>query len=117
MKVACKLPNGLTIKHKDVTVTLNGATHSSAVGGFGVTLDVDADWFKSWQEEAKDFPAVSNGSIFAFDRDTAAVRERRNDPTVRTGLEPLNPDAPAPGVEPTDAMKRELAKVDADPEA
>lgn len=113
--IACKLPNGLTIDHKDTTVTLAGANSPNARFGFGITPEVDADWWKDWSTTVgKDIPAVKNGSIFGFDLDDdGALRERSEDPRVLTGQEPLDPEAPAPGIEPTDEMKKELAKASA----
>lgn len=110
--VACKLPNGLTIEHLGITVTLVGSNDPAAKFGFGITRGVDADWFKAWANtDGKDLPAVRNGSIFAMAKDAeGAARERKRDTSVKTGQEPLNPLAPKEGIEPTDEMKRELAK-------
>lgn len=119
ISVGNKLPSGLTVTHgpKDgpvQTVFLKGANDEGAIAGFGITNDVDRDWFKSWTEAHPDFPPVKNGSIFAVEANKArdAARERKSD--VKTGLEGLNPDAPAPGIEPTEETKKELAKVDPD---
>jgi hypothetical protein len=111
--VACKLPNGLQIHVGETKLTLNGANQPGARFGFGLTTDVDADFFKTWVEHHATFPAVKNGSIFAFGSEADAVdaaRERMNDSRVMTGQEPLNAEAPMPGIEPTDEMKKELAK-------
>jgi len=116
VSVACKLPQGLTITHKDITLTLKGANSSGNRLGFGVTEGVDGDWFADWATtDAKDFPAVKRGMIFAMDtaaKAKDAAKERRGDKSVQTGLEPLNPDKPAAGVAPTDETKKELAKVE-----
>lgn len=119
VKVACKLPNGLTVDHvtKDGragSFTLNGANHPRAVAGFGIT-EVDADLFKSWSEEHKDFRPLKNRLIFAHKDAEGAAEELKTDRTVKSGAEPLDPSKPAPGVEPTDAQKKELAKLPADP--
>ena len=110
--VACKLPNGISITHADQTMTLVGASDSSAVAGFGLTRDVDADWFKDWASKHKDFPPLKTGAIFISDDNKAAdeAAERADDADVQTGLEPLDPEKPAPGIEPTDETKKELAK-------
>lgn len=97
--VACKLPQGLTVSHKGKTVTLKGATHSGNRFGFGITEDVDADWFADWMKtDAKDFPAVKNGSIFIMPdaaRAEDAGKERRGDAEVQSGAEPLDPEKPS----------------------
>lgn len=97
VQVACKLPNGLTIKHNDKTVTLRGANSSGNRFGFGFTDVTEMD-IKDWLEtDGKDFPAVKNGSIFIGGPDQA--KERQNDRSVQTGFEPLNPTAPGEGLQ------------------
>lgn len=111
--VACKLPNGLQIEHANRVVTLNGAHHPNAVAGFGMTHDVDEEWFKDWAAKHPKFPPLANGSIFAASTVTNAAdaaKERTDDDDVQTGLEPLDADSPAPGIEPTDETKKELEK-------
>lgn len=116
VRVACKLPAGLTVDHmapkSDTThkFTLNGANSPGAVAGYGMT-DVDADLFKSWiSNEGKDFAPVKNGLIFAAEGGKAegAAKERK---TVKTGAEPIDPTAPARGIEPTAEMKETLDKL------
>lgn len=109
VKIACKLPNGLTITHKGINVTLKGANDPNAVAGFGITEGVDLDWIEDWAEtDGRDLPFMKAGSIFPIKANdtSAAVRERR---TLVTGLEPLDPDKPMPGIEPTDETKKVLA--------
>lgn len=116
-RVACKLPAGLIVDHETKDgrkgkFQLNGASHSSAVAGYGVT-EVDADLFKSWveSEEGKTFAPVKNGLIFALsDRDSKAdkAKERKG---LKSGAEPIDPTKPAPGVEPTEEQKKELDKL------
>jgi hypothetical protein len=117
VNVACKLPAGLTITHKGKTVTLVGSTKSGNRFGFGITRDVDGDWFKDWATtDAKDFPPIKNGSIFAMAGTTEKIAdagaERRADPVVQTGLEPLDPSKPGKGVEPTDETKKALSETE-----
>lgn len=114
--IACKLPNGVQLEHKGQTVVLAGANSPNARFGYGITYDVDKDWFEDWVKEVgTGFPPYKAGTIFAFDADDdGELREYANDATLATGQEPLDPDAPAPGIEPTDEMKKELAKVDKD---
>lgn len=109
VKIACKLPNGLTITHAGKSVTLKGANDPAAVGGFGVTRDVDKDWFADFVEgNGKDLPFIKNGSVFVIaGRDTVGATRERKD--VDTGMSPLDPDAPMPGIEPTDETKKVLA--------
>lgn len=110
--IACKLPNGVQLEHKGEKVTLAGSNSPNARFGYGITYDVDPDWFKDWVDEVGNgFPPYATGAIFAFDGDdNGELAEKEDDATLRTGQEPLDPDAPAPGIEPTDEMKKELAK-------
>jgi len=111
VSVACKLPQGIHLTHKGKTVKLAGANACNNRFGFGVTPGVDGDWFNDWATgDGKDFAAVKNGSLFAMaaPKIADAVTERRADPSVQTGLEPLDPDQPGNGLEPTDETKRAL---------
>lgn len=112
--VACKLPNGLTIAHRGHTVTLAGANDDGNRFGFGLTENVEADWFRDWiTTDGKDLDAVKSGAIFEHGSKTAdAAKERQNDPDVQTGQEPLNPSNPGLGVEPTDETKKVLSGSD-----
>lgn len=124
ISVACRLPSGFTIDHLGDKLTLNGPLDPGAILGFGITRDVNADWFKSWAEGGKDaddkpigvgksFAPLGSGAIFPIDSNdvAGAVRERTG---ATTGFEPLNADAPMDGIEPTDEQKKELAKIDPD---
>lgn len=114
--VACKLPNGLVVDHKGETVALNGSDHSSAVSGYGLTRNVDLDWFNDWATgPAREFPPVAKGLIFVapnerFAQDQAS--EQGDD--IKSGLEGVDPENPGAGVEPTDEQRRETAKARAD---
>lgn len=107
MTVACKLPNGLTFTHNDKTVTLNGANDSGNRFGYGFTEGVDEVFADFAATDGKDLPAIANGSIFIGGPD--AARERMYDPRVQTGQEPLSPENPGEGVQPTDETKAALA--------
>lgn len=109
VKIACKLPNGLVVTHKGLSVTLKGANDERALAGFGVTPGVDEDWFKSWATtDGAELPFIKDGTVFVMDAKDpeAKVRERRK---LKTGLEPLDPDKPMLGIEPTDETKKVLA--------
>lgn len=110
--VACKLPNGVTIDHAGQSVTFAGANSPNARFGYGVTYEVDPDWFEAWMADVgRDFPPVKAGVLFPINGDDdGELREKENDPALLTGQEPLDPEAPAPGIVPTDEMKKELAK-------
>lgn len=96
--VACALPSGLTASHEGTTVTFAGANAPGAVLGFGVTTDVDRDWYEAWAASMGDFAPLKKGLIFARSSGMAdAIKERA--PETVTGFEGLNGDKPGPGLE------------------
>jgi hypothetical protein len=118
--VGCKLPHGLTIaldepqtkmvEGKETTVyvpngrtiELRGANSSAVVGGYGITENVDGEAFRKWLAEHRDFPAVVNGLVFVVERSADAPQEAQQRRDVKTGVEGLNPEAPAPGIKRND---------------
>lgn len=117
--VGCKLPHGLVLQleraeiktamngaqektHQWIgeRVILNGSNTSGIIGGYGITRDVDAEFFAAWVRQNSDekgvptFAPLKAGLIFAIAAPAAVEQEARNRATVRSGLEPLNPDAP-----------------------
>jgi hypothetical protein len=123
--VACRLPNGLVCDVYDPpgaaggpvgprrgSFTLRGsadarrldsnfATNDGAqhvVANHGIT-EVDKDLWTLWAVQSKDAPYLKSGAIFMMPKlaDTqAAAKERAKE---KTGLEPMDPDKPAPGIE------------------
>lgn len=110
--VACNLPNGLILSHGKIrrdgagvpvidanqrvvmddikTVRLYGGRHISAVGGYGLTHNVDADWFDDYMRENAQSKLVLIGGLFAMptaEFTTGMARERID---FRCGLEPLS---------------------------
>lgn len=108
--VGCKLPHGLIIEVGNVAVTLKGKNSSNVIGGYGLTEDVDRDFFEKWLAANKDSAAVKNNLIFAQERATNARAEAKEKAKVKNGFEGIDPNKPAPGVEPTEETKREMAK-------
>jgi hypothetical protein len=108
VSVACNLPHGLRIDHAGRNVLLNGANHPRAIstdttrsGIWGITHNVDEEWLDDWVKTAM-HPAAVNGHII---KNTPAKIEDHAVATadaVKTGTDPLNPDAPTPGVEQRD---------------
>jgi hypothetical protein len=110
--VACKLPHGLELRlykvEKDTPaqllpgdpVVLAGTNADNAVGGYGLTENVDAAFFAAWMDQNQTFPAVRAGLIFADDS-TAKVRDRAVEQArLESGFEGINPEAPRSGVLP-----------------
>jgi len=95
--VGCKLPQGLVIRHGNVSVTLAGANASRIVGGFGMT-NVDEDLAKAWLAANQNFAPVKRGLIFIQANEARAQAEATEKAALATGFEGVNADKPAPAV-------------------
>lgn len=85
--IGCKLPNGLSFRHGDLVITLAGANSSALVNGFGMTKDVPAEAWETFEKNHKDSKFIKNGIVFAVSDEKSmadASLEREN---VKTGLE------------------------------
>lgn len=100
--VGCKLPNGLVVEQDGYTVTLNGANSSNVVGGYGLTEGVEKDAFEKWLEVHKNQLYVKNELVFAQAKANSAQSKANENAGVKTGLEGLPQDKPAPGIEKAD---------------
>jgi hypothetical protein len=116
--IACRLPNGVMAEVGETRVRLNGANAENAVGGYGFTR-VDESFADAWLKPAGEdgpggqgfqLPTFKAGGLFRADAIDAAKAMARERSGERGGFERIDPDKPAPGMEPTDEMKKELAK-------
>ncbi|WP_424624448.1 hypothetical protein [Achromobacter marplatensis] len=99
--VACKLPNGLVLDLPGVEkkFTLNGSHHREAVAGHGMT-EVDDEFWAKWSELHKDFEPVKKELVFAQKRKSSAAAKAEEQKGNKSGLEGIDPEKPAPGIEP-----------------
>lgn len=98
--IGCKLPNGIILRvASGASVTLNGANASRIVGGYGLTPDVDKGFWEAWKKEYATFEPLKNDLIFVQDSASKAEGQAREQADVKSGLEPLNKDQPAAGVQ------------------
>lgn len=116
--VGCKLPHGLIMqldrliedkatdgavvrKYVPVgeEVRLNGANTSNVIGGYGITENVDADFFDKWLAQKMEHAFIREGLVFAMPTVSGVQDRAREQAAVKSGFEPLNPDKPAPGIE------------------
>lgn len=111
--VACKLTHGLIAQlYKFVDtptgrmaqpmgapVTLKGGNDKDAVCGWGITKDVDRSFMEQWLKDNLDMTAVKDGFIIVRDTVDKAAGEATDKADKKTGLEPLDPEAPPPGIE------------------
>ncbi len=117
--VACKLVHGLIAQlYKFVDtptgrmaqadgkpVTLKGGNDKYAVAGWGITENVDRSFMEQWLKDNMDMTAVKDGFIIVRDNREKAVGEAEDKADKKTGLEPLDPDAPPAGIEAIPAKK------------
>jgi hypothetical protein len=104
--VACRLPHGLHLELKDQKrVTIRGFSipyglpAMSISNGFALTPGVDADFFERWMTVNKDLDLVQRRLIFAHVKSSDAAAQAKEMADEKSGLEPLNPDAPGTGLE------------------
>ena len=96
--VACKIPNGLHLDLDGRRITLNGSSSSQIAGGFGLSEDVDKAFFDEWVKRYRDSPAVTGGIVFAYENAADTKARAAEYANLKTGLEPLDPKNPAPGL-------------------
>lgn len=103
--VACKLPNGIILELKgEERVKIAGpavpwGAPPRDVGGYALTHNVDADFYARWEKVYKDWLPVKRGLIFSSPKSQDAEARAREMKNEKTGLEPINPDKPGPGLE------------------
>lgn len=100
--VGCKLPNGIVLEQDGYSVVLNGANSANIVGGYGLTEGVDKDAFEKWIKTHADQAYVRNELVFAQAKTNSAESKAKENASVKSGLEGLPQDKPAPGIEKAD---------------
>jgi len=94
--IGCRLPHGLVLEHKGVSVTLKGK-NSRVVAGLYVpeqdyaTTEVDAEFWEAWSKEHSTFPAVTSNSIFVAKDSSSAEAVAKELRAESTGFEQLDP--------------------------
>lgn len=94
--IGCRLPHGLVLEYRGVSVTLKGK-NSRVVAGLYVpeqdfaTTEVDADFWEAWLKEHSTFPAVTSNSIFVANDSSSADAVAKELRAESTGFEQLDP--------------------------
>lgn len=96
--VGCKLPNGLLIDVDGKVVHLLGANSSNVIGGYGLTENVDKDYFEKWLKQHANQRYVKGEMVFAQAKMNSAQSKASENASVKTGLEGLPQDKPVEGV-------------------
>lgn len=97
--IACKLPHGLQIDVKGVSLTLRGSNSPGAIGGYGFT-QVREDYWQAWLAAHRTYTPVQKGLIFAHPKAQSAKAKATEQAEIKNGLEPLNSEKPIPGIKP-----------------
>ena len=99
--IGCSLPHGLIIQNEltGFRAELRGANSSDLIGGYGVTT-IDKDAWDMWESEHKDFPALTNGAIFAVKKQADVAPAAADRSKEKTGFEGMEPESA--GVKPAD---------------
>lgn len=96
--VGCKLPNGLLIDVDGKVTHLLGANSSNVIGGYGLTENVDKEYFEKWLKQHANQPYVKGEMVFAQAKTNSAQSKASENASVKTGLEGLPQDKPVEGV-------------------
>lgn len=97
--IGCKLPCGLVMTYKGKSVELKGSRESRILNGYGLTHNVDAEFWEGWKKAHAKLPFVKGELVFAYGDQRSAedmAAERQNE---RTGLEGLDPNKPGKDLE------------------
>lgn len=96
--IGCRLPHGLVLEYRGVSVTLKGK-NSKVLPSVGIyvpeqdfaTTEVDADFWEAWIKEHSTFPAVTSNSIFVAKDPSSAEAVAKELRAESTGFEQLDP--------------------------
>ncbi len=107
--VGCRLPSGLTLDgmFPGTHVTLNGTNTSMVQGAPGLTHVDETEWMYLREQYASHSAFVSE-AVFDFkssDKVADVLAVADDLASVKTGFEGLDPNKPAPGLEPEDKAK------------
>lgn len=88
--------NGYAINMADIQA--GNMPEHLIVGGFGLTPGIPKDFWERWLHDNRDTALVRNRVVWACDTDLGASSEAKNSRSVRSGLEPLDPNNLPPDV-------------------
>lgn len=122
--VACKMPNGVQLRVfrmvEQAELVMGGGTRMTQraepignpvilkgnaipfgvtpehkiIGGYALTEDVDAQFFRKWLEQNADSALVQNKLVFAWEKVSTVEGQAREQALLRSGLEPEDPENP-----------------------
>lgn len=105
--VGCKLPHGLWMELQvddgpKTAILARGCNTSEVVGGFGLTPNVQKDFWDAWLEQHKNLKFVKNGQIWAYKSIEGAKAKAKEMAEIKHGMEALDPNNLPKGIEKAD---------------
>ncbi len=113
--VYCKTPHGLVAELTNTAgevkrVVFNGANHVSAerglVLGYGVTENVDAEFYDAWAKANAKRLFLVNRAVYATRDVASAAAKAKELEKEKLGFEGLDPEKPGPGLKKADKPER-----------
>lgn len=92
-------PDGEAIKIDGYAAPFGMSPQAPVAGGYALTYGVDEDLWNAWLEANKDSDMVRNNLIFAAGRVDHAQGRAKEMASIKSGLEPLDPNNLPKGVQ------------------
>ena len=105
--IGCKLPCGLVMTFGGKSVELRGSRDSRILNGYGLTNNVDAEFWEAWKKAHAKLPYVKNELVFAYKDKRSAQDMAEERQKERTGMEGLDPDKPGKDLKPVPDKKND----------
>ncbi len=83
-----------------------GEVPNLIIGGYGITSGIPREFWEEWLRTNARSDIVKNGLIYAESSDAKARKRAVEGAKLRTGLEPINPDAPNTAAADVRAIRR-----------
>ena len=90
-KVARQVGEEVVLKGSAINLDPQRRPEHPIVGGYGLTHGVDKEFFDRWMKENKDSMLVKNELIFAYGAEADTVSQAKDNASVKSNLEPLDP--------------------------
>lgn len=99
--VGCKLPSGIILQMGEVQVKCNGTNTCAVLSdeSFGITENVDAEFWYAWHASHKDLDMVKRGFLFANEKSADAKAQAKEKKGEKNGMEPLDQNKLPKGLE------------------
>ena len=106
--VASKLPFNLRAVLGDKALELNGFNSDFTIAGFGITENVDEEFFNAWAKANASLAFLKKGLVFSQNKKVNAEAEAKEKTQVKSGFEGINPLHPVDGLILDDDAKKQI---------